>query len=327
MRSQPVRKLLLALTLAALVAVVACSDDTDGAGDATATPVPTERSAPAEAPELDADTVLHHWQVLAAIAAGDLDDARHHVQHIIDAVAGDPTHVAAMRAVMASLEAGELDEAEHGMEPMLAGRAEPSLTPTGMHLQVALLALEHDDMDDARHHLDHARALGDVEGSQVDEILRFMDDGHHDEAMEHLGTLFAAHGGGMTMGDGHDEDDAPMTELAADRDVPVTMTEFAYEPNVIRAAVGERVRLVVENRGTVLHDLTAEDFRGEVETAGPMGEHEMGGHGDEPEFHAAVNPGDTVTLVFEADAAGEYELFCTVPGHRELGMTARLIIE
>ena len=31
--------------------------------------------------------------------------------------------------------------------------------------------------------------------------------------------------------------------------------------------------------------------------------------------------------VFVAEESGELELFCSVPGHRELGMTVRLIIE
>ena len=52
-----------------------------------------------------------------------------------------------------------------------------------------------------------------------------------------------------------------------------------------------------------------------------------GDHMDAGTFHAAATAGGTAELVFEADEAGEYTLFCTVPGHRELGMTATLVIE
>ncbi len=99
---------------------------------------------------------------------------------------------------------------------------------------------------------------------------------------------------------------------------------------MIRAKVGERVRLVLANEGVLLHDVTAAEFHGQVETTGGVQRHESeagNGHAHGSEFHPALNGGDTAESVFEAEEAGDFEVFCTVHGHRELGMTARLVIE
>ncbi len=115
---------------------------------------------------------------------------------------------------------------------------------------------------------------------------------------------------------------------AADREVTIVVTEFRYEPSRIGAKVGERVRIVVQNRGTVLHDLTTEHFNGDVKPAGGV-EHGSSTGADHASniFHVAVDSGQTRELVFQAHAPGEYTLFCTVLGHRDAGMTARLIVE
>lgn len=37
--------------------------------------------------------------------------------------------------------------------------------------------------------------------------------------------------------------------------------------------------------------------------------------------------GETKTLTFNSGAAGEYEFYCSIPGHREAGMVGKLIVE
>ena len=70
---------------AVLVFGAACGDD-DGPA------LPASAGSPAADGDggfvMDAETVQHHWQALIAIRAGDLEDAGHHVDHIIDAVGG-----------------------------------------------------------------------------------------------------------------------------------------------------------------------------------------------------------------------------------------------
>ena len=277
--------------------------------------------------QMESATVLHHWQALAAIRAGELDDARHHVEHIVAAVGADEAHASAMNEVLTQLAAGELHDAEHGIEGMLAGRAEPGIDPAFVHLLMALDGLESGAGGDAAHHIQHFVALSSSDSAhEAEEIIELVEAGDLDEASAQLARLVSessAELAGEARVDDHqadaDDDDA--------RTVTVVMTEFAYDPLEIHAAVGERVRLVLVNEGAILHDITAEGFRGEAESAASV-EHDVseGGHHGGA-FHAAVNAGDTVELVFVAEERGELELFCSVPGHRELGMTVRLMIE
>lgn len=328
--------LMVVVALFALGAA-ACGDD-----DERPTPAATEEAhedgeTTEIAFEMDSETVLHHWQALAAIESGELDDARHHIDHIIGFVGdADAAHATAMQDALAAIEAGDLHDAEHELEEMVSGHAESALTAPQLHAQMALTAVNADEVDDATHHLEHAIAgLPADESGEFNEVLDLLHDGDHSEAAEPLADLALAMSDDAHAGDDdHDADEAHdddhEAELEADREVTIVMTEFAYEADVIRAAVGERVRIVLRNDGAVLHDLTAEDFVGTAEATGSVESHDSDTgdhHGDEMTFHAAANGGDTVELVFEADEAGEFELFCTVPAHRELGMTATLIVE
>lgn len=95
----------------------------------------------------------HHWMALTATGTGNLEDAIHHVDHIIDLVKGK--HLAAMKEAREHLETGDAHEAEHLIEGMLAGTAEPDLSLKQLHLKLALSAVEIDDPKDAIHHVRH----------------------------------------------------------------------------------------------------------------------------------------------------------------------------
>lgn len=318
------RLLALVVGLLSIIAIAAaCDSDDDDDAD--------HEEAPTAAFELDAETALHHWQALAAIRDDELDDATHHVEHVIAVVDGE--HLVAMREVLDQLGAGELHDAEHGIETMLVGRADPGVTTGALHLQMALAAIEEEADDDARHHLEHAMATatGD-EAAELDEALEHMLAGEHHEAEERITALLTA----LAPADDHDDDDhdADDDHEAVDaegaRTITVVMREFAFDPDEIHAQVGETVRLLLVNEGVALHDITAEEFHGDAEAIGSESHSDSTvgeGHDDGGAFHAAANAGETVELVFVAEEAGEFPLFCSVPGHRELGMTATLVVE
>lgn len=137
-----------------------------------------EHAEPVEMPDLLA---IHHWMAIQAIKADDIQDAIHHVEHILDAVT-DQEHRHAMEEALEDLKAGRLHDAEHALEQMLAGKAIPDLTPGRMHLRLALAAIEGGDTQDAEHHMQHF--LGTARGNertQAEEIMRLMRNGHiHD---------------------------------------------------------------------------------------------------------------------------------------------------
>ena len=120
----------------------------------------------------------------------------------------------------------------------------------------------------------------------------------------------------------------PVTELT------VVATDFAYEPNMIYVPVGEEVTITFRNDGQVEHDFVVTD----INLAGTdehmeegEGEHmddEMDEHAEHLEYaiHALTQPGDSATIKFTALEAGEYEIFCTVQGHKDAGMIGSLIV-
>jgi len=110
-------------------------------------------------------SATHHWMALSAIEAGDLKDALHHVNHIIDLVKGK--HQAAIKEAREHLEAGDAHEAEHLIQEMLAGTAKPDLGIKRLHLQLALTASEARDAKEAIHQTSHFVALAKGDGKQA----------------------------------------------------------------------------------------------------------------------------------------------------------------
>ena len=72
----------------------------------------------------------------------------------------------------------------------------------------------------------------------------------------------------------------------------------------ITANVGDTVRITIITGDPVLHDLTIDQF---AVTTGQLTEDEQ-----------------TVTVESVATQPGEFDYYCSVPGHRELGMKGLL---
>ena len=95
------------------------------------------------------------------------------------------------------------------------------------------------------------------------------------------------------------------------REVVVTLVakEWAFnETNpIFRVTVGDLVRIVLINEGTIVHNIGFPDFRA-------SGEWIPGG-------------GEKTELTFIPDRPGEFDYLCEVPGHAELGMRGKFIVE
>lgn len=90
--------------------------------------------------------------------------------------------------------------------------------------------------------------------------------------------------------------------------VDMEMGEMYFEPDEVSGDAGSDVTINFENAGTQLHDFTIDDFDGErVHVEVPSGEE------------------DSVTLTLP-DESGEWEFYCTIPGHRDAGMHGILTV-
>ncbi|HET7685786.1 MAG TPA: plastocyanin/azurin family copper-binding protein [Candidatus Limnocylindria bacterium] len=111
------------------------------------------------------------------------------------------------------------------------------------------------------------------------------------------------------------------------RTVVVSMSdEMRYDPAEFDFFVGETVRFEVTNAGSLRHEFFVSDVAGHEEHAAEMS---GGGHGsmgaDEPGL-VSVEPGDTESLEYTFQAAGELMAACHEPGHYEAGMVAPISV-
>jgi len=101
----------------------------------------------------------------------------------------------------------------------------------------------------------------------------------------------------------------------------IGMQGMAFTQNAVSVKSGEAVRLNVKNSDATTHDFTVEKIPADgikAIDASSMG-HDMMGMGNYT-LHVAVDAGKTGQLDFRPTQPGDYEFFCTVPGHREAGM-------
>ena len=111
--------------------------------------------------------------------------------------------------------------------------------------------------------------------------------------------------------------------------VTITMTEFGFEPNAINVTAGSPVELTLVNEGAIEHDFVIEKISVDnvsVEGEG-VGDHHMSGDHSEFDLHASTSAGATSTLTFIPTEFGTYQIICSVPGHKDAGMTGELIVK
>jgi plastocyanin len=90
--------------------------------------------------------------------------------------------------------------------------------------------------------------------------------------------------------------------------VRLTAKEYSFDPSTIVVQGAGRLRLTLDNKGSLAHDITVEkDGR------------ELGGT---PPFPAGETRSATVRL-----APGTYDFLCTVGDHAELGMKGTLKVD
>ena len=97
---------------------------------------------------------------------------------------------------------------------------------------------------------------------------------------------------------------------AAGKTVNVDATEFAFNPNTFSGTVGQKITFKINNKGTVDHNFVILNADGSQELA-----------------KTEVKVGASATLDFTPTAAGEYQVDCNLPGHKEAGMVGKLIVK
>jgi FtsP/CotA-like multicopper oxidase with cupredoxin domain/plastocyanin len=110
-------------------------------------------------------------------------------------------------------------------------------------------------------------------------------------------------GSGIAWGYSQSTSSGGAPTLAAARTVEVDLSEFKITPDMIMASVGDTLKVV--NKGTTSHQLTVDGTQ--LATA-------------------LIPPGGSATLDTSSLSATNYTVYCNVPGHRQLGMQAMLML-
>jgi len=100
--------------------------------------------------------------------------------------------------------------------------------------------------------------------------------------------------------------------------------ELKYNPATIELAAGEPVHLVLKNEGALEHDFTIEQIDIKMDQPAESSHMTTGMHAD---LHVHTMPGETSEMTFTPEKSGTYTFFCTVPGHKEGGMTGSLTVK
>ncbi|MCC6674907.1 MAG: cupredoxin domain-containing protein [Thermomicrobiales bacterium] len=93
-------------------------------------------------------------------------------------------------------------------------------------------------------------------------------------------------------------------DAQAAQDVTITMHDIYFDPAEVTIPANTPVTVKLPNQGAALHDFT-------IDALG---------------INVQVNPGDTGEVTINAPA-GEYEYYCSIPGHKAAGMVGKLIVE
>jgi len=116
-------------------------------------------------------------------------------------------------------------------------------------------------------------------------------------------------------------------ERSGPRAIEVTMTdELRFEPAEFSIAAGETVRFEVRNAGEIVHEFYIGDQEAQAQHEDEMRELNGGMMHDEP-GGVSVEPGQSETLEYTFDRAGDLLAGCHEPGHYDAGMVATITVD
>jgi nitrite reductase (NO-forming) len=87
----------------------------------------------------------------------------------------------------------------------------------------------------------------------------------------------------------------------------VVAHNYRFQPDAIHLTAGQPVRLVLDNRDPVKHNISFRDLEPRVAVVTPMNGKQA--------------------IVFTPTKPGTYYLYCSEPGHEQLGMQGTAIVE
>lgn len=105
--------------------------------------------------------------------------------------------------------------------------------------------------------------------------------------------------------------------------VQVTVTEFAFTPNVLALTEGRPVTLVLKNTGQIEHTMASAYLASQRLTL--KGESREGETDSKWKF-VGIDPRETAEITFTPQGRGRFPFQCSIEGHAEAGMTGTFVV-
>jgi uncharacterized cupredoxin-like copper-binding protein len=138
----------------------------------------------------------------------------------------------------------------------------------------------------------------------------------------------------MAGGTGHTHGDERAFGEPGDPKKPARVVNIAmretdgkmlFVPDRIQVKRGEQVRLMLRNNGEIDHEIVLATLEENLKHAEEMKKNPDMEH-DDPNAKR-LQPKKTGDIVWKFTKAGEFDFSCLIPGHREAGMTGKIIVK
>ena len=90
------------------------------------------------------------------------------------------------------------------------------------------------------------------------------------------------------------------------REITVEGSEYSYSPTGIKVEAGEKIRLTFKNTGNLPHNFKIDELGVVTKT---------------------IAGGQTDVVEFTAGKSGTFTFYCSIPGHKQLGMEGDLEVQ
>lgn len=112
--------------------------------------------------------------------------------------------------------------------------------------------------------------------------------------------------------------------LSNSQTIVLETVDMEYSKNRIVVEKDKAITLTLKNLDNIEHDI-------EIRTSSfniiSQSKHKKHNHGESKErIHLHATPKSTETVSFTITESGVYEFYCTIPGHKELGMVGKFIV-
>jgi uncharacterized cupredoxin-like copper-binding protein len=98
-----------------------------------------------------------------------------------------------------------------------------------------------------------------------------------------------------------------------------------YTPERLEVKRGEQIKFVIKNAGLLAHEFVVADTKDNLKHAALMQKYPDMEH-DDPNGKT-LQPNAKAELLWRFSKRGEFEFACLIPGHREAGMTGKIIVK